>query len=249
MHTRSTSVREFAFRSRPGGSATFVRLGLAVVIACAPVPGALAQGTQAPPQNTRQQRQTEGQPQPTPARLIVPIAGTLESAEGATSAAPTVLEEDVSTPTPLEGDVAPAVTGSFSIQRFARTTAGGVAAVGVLTLSITDSASNTGRSSAIVTRGALPLATGGETATPDERSQVSPLALAQGCETLSLVLGQVKLDLPGRAIQLDEVNVDLVQRSGDRLAPAMCQAARLIQGAAPPAELVKALNTLLDTIG
>jgi hypothetical protein len=251
MRTGSTSVREFAFRSRSGGSATFVRVGLAVAIASAPVTGALAQGTQAPLRNNQQQRQTEGQPQPTPARLIVPITGTLATAETATSAAPTALEREaapaVAMPTALEGDVAPAVTGSFAIQRFARTTAGGVAAVGVLTLSITDSASSGGRT--IITRGVLPLARGGDTPTLEEQAPASPPTLAQGCETLSLVLGRVNLDLPGRAIQLDEVHVDLVQGPGDRLGTVMCEVAGLLGGTAPPAELVKALNTLLDMIG
>jgi hypothetical protein len=84
-------------------------------------------------------------------------------------------------------------------------------------------------------------------ATPDQQAQASPPTL--GCETLSLMLGRVNLDLPGRAIQLDEVHVDLVQGPGDRQGSVMCEVAGLVGGTAPPAELVKALNTLLDMMG
>ena len=95
----------------------------------------------------------------------------------------------------------------------------------------------------------MPLATGGDTPTLDGQSRATPPTLAQGCETLSLVLGRVSLDLPGRAVQLDDVNVDLVQGADDRLGTGMCEVAGLIDRAAPPAELVKALNTLLDMMG
>ena len=144
------------------------------------------------------------------------------------------------------------MTGTFSIQRFARTTDGLVAAVGLLTLSVPDPASPDSAPSAartIVTPGALPLATGGDTPTPDDQPQGSTRAVAQGCETLSLVLGQVDLDLPGRAIQLDEVKVDLVPGAGDRLGTQLCEVAGVVEGAAPSAELVRTLNALLDTMG
>jgi hypothetical protein len=240
MHTRTTSVLEFA-SPRRSRSAIVARVGLAVAIACVPVTGAFAQKTQAPSPNNQQQGQAEGQGRPT-GRLIVPVTGTLGTA--AAPAKPTAA---------VEADITPAVTGSFAIQRFAQTTEGGVAAVGTLTLSFTDPASNKART--VITQGTMPLDRGNDTGTPDKQPQpggVSPQAsspaTAQGCETMSLLLGGVALDLPGHAIQLDDANVDLVPSAGERQGTPLCDVAGPMDGA-PPAELVKALNTLLDTMG
>jgi hypothetical protein len=169
----------------------------------------------------------------------VPVTGTLGTASSSTPTAA------------LEADIAPAVTGSFAIQRFARTTDGGVAAVGTLTLSFTDPASNKLRT--VITQGAMPLGRGG--GTPDEKPQpagVKPQApspaIAQGCETTSLLLGGVDLDLPGRAIKLDDANVDLVPSASEQQGTPLCGVAGLMDGTRP-AELVKALNSFLDTMG
>jgi len=251
MHTGSTSVLEFASRIRACGCATFVRVGLAAAIAGAPAAGALAQGTQAPRNN--QQRQTEGQRQPTPGRLVIPITGRLAAAATPTTPTPT--------PTAPEAEAAstPTVTGSFSIQRFARTTEGAVAAVGTLTLSFPDPTSTAART--IITQAVMPLATSGDTAAPgDPETQPQPIgatpqaslpATPQGCDTLSLVLGSIELELLGLAVQLDEVNVDFAVMNGasTQLGNLLCDVTGLIDGAAPPAELVQTLNRLLDTIG
>jgi hypothetical protein len=201
--------------------------------------GAFAQQAQAPSRNNQQQSQAEGQRRPT-GRLIVPVTGTLGTAA---PAKPTGA---------VEAAITPAVTGSFAIQRFARTTEGGVAAVGTLTLSFTDSASNKART--VITQGAMRLDRGDDTGTPAKQQpggvspQASPPATAQGCETTSLLLGGVALDLPGLAIKLDDANVDLVPSAGEQQGTPLCDVAGLMTGA-PPAELVKALNTLLDTMG
>lgn len=217
------------------GTTSVTRVGLAVAIACVPITGAFAQATQAPSPNNQQQRQATGQRQPA-GRLIVPVTGSLGTTP---AAAPTAA---------VEADIAPAVTGSFEIQRFARTTDGGVAAVGTLTLSFTDPASNKART--VITPGAMPLDRGGDAQAQPAgvRPQASSPALAQGCETTSLLLGGVDLDLPGRAIKIDAANVDLVPGPGERQGTALCGVAGLMDGA-PPAELVKALNSLLDTMG
>jgi hypothetical protein len=228
MHTGSTSVLAFPSRTRSVGCAMIVRVGLAAAVACAPVTAALAQGTQAPRNN--QQRQTESQRQPAPGRLIVPVSATLGTATTPTT--PTA-EDAASTPTST-------VTGSFSIQRFARTTEEAVAAVGTLTLSFEDPTSNAPRT--IVTQVAMPLARSSDTTAP---------ATSAACETLSLVLGPLDVNLLAVDVHLEEVNVDLtvVQGAGERLGNLLCDATRLIDRAAAPAELVKTLNTLLDTIG
>jgi hypothetical protein len=241
MHTGSTSVLKFASRIQACGCATVVRVGVVAAIAGAPAADALAQGTQAPPNN--QQRQTEGLRKPTPGRLIIPITGRLGA---------------VATPTAAEGeaDSTPSVTGSFSIQRFARTTEGAVAAVGTLTLSFTDPTSNAGRT--IVTEVAMPLA---KAAPGDRDNQPQPIGATpqaslsitpQACETLSLVLGSIELDLLGQAVQLDQVNVDFaatMKGASAQLGTLLCDVTDLMERAAPPAELVQTLNRLLDTIG
>lgn len=217
-------------------SPTLVRIGLAAAIACAPVTAALAQGTQ-PPRNNQQR-------QPTPGRLSVPVSGTL-----GVPATPT-------TPAP-QGEVTAAadVTGSFSIQRFARTTEDAVAAAGTLTLSFTDPSSNSLRT--IVTQIALPLGKA-SAAAPESlpgpiaaNARGSTAATTQACETLNLALGPLDVSLLGMAVHLDQVNLDLtvVPGASERLGKLLCDVSGLIGGTADPAEVANTLNTLLDMIG
>jgi hypothetical protein len=198
------------------------------------VTGALAQGTGPQAQPNNQQRQTEGQRLATPGRLVVPVTGTVGTA-----------------PTAAEGEAAatPEVTGTFAIQRFARTTEDSVAAVGTLTLNLTDPATNAART--IITQVAMPLAKPGDTTVPVGTAAQPQLTGATACGTLSMVLGPLELTLLGLSFQLNEVNVDfaVVAGTGERLGNLLCEVTSLIEGSARPAELVNRLNTLLDTIG
>ena len=248
MHTGTTSVRKRASRKEFRSPAIFVRVGLAAALACAPVTGALAQGMQRSSGNNNQERQTAGRRQPTPGRLLVPLTGTLQTAAPPTQAVeghtpPT----DVPTPTALEDTPVPTVTGTFSVQRFAPTTDGRVAAVGTMTLSFLEPESNVART--VITQGAMPLAAGADTATPGDQPQARQPAVAQDCETLSLMLGGVDVDLPGRPLQLADVNLEFVQGFDPVQAGLLCEASSLIGQAAPPSELVRTLNAFLDTIG
>jgi hypothetical protein len=158
-------------------------------------------------------------------------------------------------------DVAPIpdVTGTFSIRRFARTTNDAVAAVGTLTISLTDPASNAART--IVTELALPIARAGDAATPGAPpAQPQPIgptpqafaaAETSTCETLSLVLGPLQVDVLGTAVQLNEANVDVIAVPGasERFKNRLCGLTALMDGAAPRAEVVRMLNRLLDTLG
>jgi len=154
-------------------------------------------------------------------------------------------------PTAPEGEAAatPEVTGSFAIQRFARTTEDSVAAAGTLTLSLTDPATNAART--IITQVAMPVAKSGDTTVPTGTAgQPQPIG-ETACGTLSMVLGPLELTLLGLSFQLNEVNVDVavVAGTGERLGNLLCEVTSLIDGSARPAELVNRLNTLLDTIG
>jgi hypothetical protein len=138
-----------------------------------------------------------------------------------------------------------------------------VAAVGILTLSVTDPASNAART--IVTQAAMPVALSGDEATPptprpvepqrttatsslNANSRVASADSAQGCETLSLVLGPVDLDLLGMTVQLDQMNVDFISRSSGQ-GIVMCGPTGVINGGVKPAEQMKILNMLLDAVG
>jgi hypothetical protein len=241
---------------------TFVRVGLAAAITCAPATAALAQsaqgaqsrqGTGSSPQGQQQtgntpQGQTEGQRRPAPGRLVVPVTGTLQTA--ATPGAPAT-PPAAGTPSGAESAVsaAPTVDGTFAIQRFARTTEDAVAAVGTLTLTLVDP--ETAASRTVVTQVAMPLATSGETAPAPAPASTRQAVTVRACETLTLALGPVALELPGAAVELAGANVDLtvVPGTGDRLGGVLCEVADLLDRSAPPAQLAATLNRLLDVLG
>jgi hypothetical protein len=146
--------------------------------------------------------------------------------------------------------VVPDVLGSFSIQRFARTTDGGVAAVGTLTVNLVDPASAMPRT--IVTQVAMPVTRSGDAAALGGiTSQASSPASARACETLSLTLESIELELLGMAIQLDQVNVDftVVPGTSARLGVVLCGATGLMDSGVNPVERTNILNSLLETIG
>jgi hypothetical protein len=241
MHTESTSVLAFAPRSRSWQhrrAATCVRVGLAVAIACAPVTVALAQSPQnaKSPQtsSTTQTRQNAGQRQAAPGRLVVPVSATLAGAE-----------------TPSVEAGTSAVTGTFAIQRFARTTDDAVAAVGTLTLTVTDASTTSTR--AIITQAAMPVARSTGIATPAPAVTASPSTgpTTTACETVRLVLDAIEIAPMGVAVEIARVNVDVTALPGvgERLPTLLCEVANQISGTTAPAELVTTLNGLLDMLG
>jgi len=257
-------------------------------LVCALATGAHAQRGDAP--RSTQQQQAQGLRQASSGRLIIPVTGTLTTPETPTPPTepttppetppttppptpdPTTPSEPPQTPsaepptipTPTTpGTVADAtsqVTGSFSIRRFSQTTTGEVAAVGMLTMSLTDPASGATRT--IVTQAVLPVVgASDDSSSPSTPAPVTPttarssVALgtdataAQGCDTLSLTLGSVDLELLGMGVRLDQVNVDFVSRSAGRLGVVLCGATSLIDRGVSPEERMRVLNTLLDAVG
>jgi hypothetical protein len=211
-----------------------VTLGLAAAIACAPATAALAQGSRT--QTTANAtKQIDGQRQFTPGRLVVPVTGTLASAAAPSAEA-------------AQERAAGAVTGSFAIQRFARTTEDAVAAVGTLTLTFTDQTTSASRT--IVTQAALPLTRSTEIATPAPSGEPAAPA-TRACETLRLVLGSIEVAPLGVAVQIDRVNVDVTALPGlgERLSGLLCEVTSQITGTARPVDLVNTLNALLDLLG
>ena len=132
---------------------------------CVLATGAHAQ--RADVQRSTQQQQAQVLRRATPGGLIIPITGSLatttspttptepttaSSAESLTTSTPTTTDSDV--------DLTEQVTGSFSIRRFAQTTTGQVAAVGIMIVSLMDPSSGAGRT--IVTEVAIPVVPSGD---------------------------------------------------------------------------------------
>jgi hypothetical protein len=238
MLTRSTSVPAFLSMrpQRRRRLAACINVGLAIAVACAPATAALAHGTQTSGPN--QQRQTAGQRQATPGRLTVPVTGTFGSTDA-----------------PAADSAATAVTGTFAIQRFARTAENTVAAVGTLTLTFTDTSTSATRT--IITQAAMPLARSTDAPAPASApaadrpatSALSPTTTA--CETLRLVLDSIAIAPLGVSLQIERVNVDLTATPGvgERLPALLCEVASQLEGTTAPAEVVNTLNTLLDMLG
>jgi hypothetical protein len=278
MKTGNTSALEFVSCKNSRRYRAVVGVVAVMTIAFAPNVGALAQGTHA----ARNTREFDAQRQSSLARLIVPVTGTVETATPTPPAEPpTTPTEPPATPTeppstPTEPPTtptappttptttgqtvaAPDVTGSFAIRRFARTTDDAVAAVGTLTISLTDPASNAVRT--IVTELAVPIARSEDSAAPSvpdaptqpigSTSRALASADASPCGTLSLVLGPLQLDVLGNVVQLNESNVDViaVPGAGERLKNRLCGVTALMDAAATSAEVVRMLNRLLDTLG
>jgi hypothetical protein len=267
MHNGSTSSLTPASRTRSSGFTTLVRLMLASGIVHILATVALAQGTQSPA--TPQQPEVRALRQPA-GRLIVPVTGTMDvssipsaPAEQVPPAPPIGSSTAAPPPTAPDADQASTgqVTGSFSIQRFASTTDGAVAAVGTMTVSFFDPSSGTART--IVTRTLVPVALPGDASTPgrpgiepqpngaNAQTQPGASAAQPGCEALSLILQPLQLGLMGRQVLLDQVNVDftVAPESNSQLGIALCGIAGLVQNSASPAERVKLLNSLLNSVG
>jgi hypothetical protein len=248
MSIGSTSI---PVRPRSTRTAACIRIGLAATIACAPVTAVLAQSaptrstqardartssTPTPTTGGNQTRQTDGQRQLTPGRLVVPVTGTLGTATAGTGGGAEVAAETVN--------------GTFAVQRFARTTEDAVAAVGTLTLTFTDQETKALRT--IVTQAAMPVTRSAES-TPGTGSNEPPATTsnARACQTLRLTLGPIEIAPIGVAVQIDRTTVDITALPGlgERLAEALCSATSQIGGAARPAELLSTLNALLDMLG
>jgi hypothetical protein len=118
-------------------------------------------------------------------------------------------------------------TGTFTLQRFV-TTAEGVAAVGRLIGTVTDTA--TGLSRSIVRNVVLPVAIGDAT-----------------CQILHLELGPLDLNLLGLQIDLSQIVLDITAEpgAGNLLGNLLCSIAGLLDN---PGGLAKVLNQILSIL-
>ncbi len=166
---------------------------------------------------------------------MVPVTGTLAGAEAETP------------------EVANAASGTFAIQRFARTPDDAVAAVGTLTLTFTHKSTDSTRT--IITQAAMPLARSVEGATPAPAAtgttSTSTSPATPACEAVRLVLDAITITPLGVAVNIERANVDVtaLPGTGERLASLVCELTSQINGTQAPAELVNSLNALLDMLG
>jgi hypothetical protein len=206
---------------------TLLRLALAAALAITPVTATLAQSR--PDDRAEQQSRRAGS-------LAVPVSGTVRPE--------------------ANPEVASPLTGTFTIQRFAKQD-DAVVAIGTLTASFTDPLTNTART--VVTQAALPFdrqASGSQAAAAAAEASDLPArgpAVAQqaACDILNLVLGPLDLNLLGLRVQLNQVVLDItaVPGSGNLLGNLLCAVAGLLDGPGPLARLVALLNELLAVLG
>ena len=152
--------------------------------------------------------------------LIAPATQNLVHAQGAGS--------NASLEIPVTGTVpGGAFEGTFDLRRFVRTE-DGVAAVGVLTGTLTNSA---GQTTSIV------------------RAVTLPVAVTQAtCDILHLDLGPLSLNLLGLQVDLSRIVLDITAESGagNLLGNLLCAVAGLLDD---PSGLARILNQILDIIG
>ena len=146
--------------------------------------------------------------------LTVPVVGTA-TVPGTTTANP--------------------LAGTVTITQFAVRN-GELVALGTLTATVTDTATQTVRN--IATSVAMPVTASGSGG-------------AAACDILHLVLGPLHLDLLGLVIDLNQVELDIVAQPGpgNLLGNLLCAIVGLLDPPGPLAQLAQLLNQLLALLG
>ena len=122
--------------------------------------------------------------------------------------------------------------GTYTITRFAKTSGGGLNAIGTLSGTVTDALGNT-------------------IATVTNQAVAVPVTQAAGsCNILDLTLGPLHLDLLGLIIDLNQVHLTITaQQGGGLLGDLLCAVANLLNGGNPLGSLANLLNQILGALG
>ena len=159
----------------------------------------------------------------------VPITGTVTAADGAVQA----------------------VTGTFNIQRFARSQRT-IYAVGTVVTSL-PGATPGSAARTVVTQVSLPLVMPGTTEAAGEANAaaVGDVTALAACDILNLVLGPLDLNLLGLEVHLNQVVLDIVAQSGagNLLGNLLCAVAGLLDGGGALGQVVNLLNSILAILG
>ena len=156
----------------------------------------------------------------------VPISGTATAADGTVQA----------------------ITGTFTIQRFARSQRQ-IYAVGTVVGSIASATPGTAART-FVTQVSLPLVMPSDNPTASAAAPDAVTALAT-CDILNLVLGPLDLNLLGLEVHLNQVILDLVgvTGAGNLLGNLLCAVTGLLDGGGPLGQIVTLLNSILAILG
>ena len=130
--------------------------------------------------------------------------------------------------------------GTFTIDRFVPTSAGTVAAVGLLKGTVTDGA--TGAKSTVVKNVAWSVASG---------TQARAITQQATCDILNLVLGPLHLDLLGLVIDLNQVVLNITGETGagNLLGNLLCAITGILDSPSLLDQLARLLNQLLGLLG
>ena len=132
--------------------------------------------------------------------------------------------------------------GTFTIQKFAETGDGGIAAIGVLTGVVRSGTTTVG---SIVKNIAMPVAL------PNTAGRAVSIEQLVSCSILHLDLGPLTLNLLGLQIDLSEVVLDItaIPGAGNLLGNLLCGIAGLLDTGGPLSGVVALLNQLLGSLG
>lgn len=132
--------------------------------------------------------------------------------------------------------------GTFTIQKFAETGDGGIAAIGVLTGVVRSGTTTVG---SIVKNIAMPVVL------PNAAGRAVSIQQVATCSILHLDLGPLTLNLLGLQIDLSQVVLDItaIPGAGNLLGNLLCAIAGLLDGSGQLSQIVAALNQLLTALG
>jgi hypothetical protein len=143
------------------------------------------------------------------------------------------------------------VTGTFTIQRFARVEEQ-IFAVGTVVGTLT-SATPGSSARTFVTQVAMPIVRPDANAAPSAGPSAAPgdVTAMEVCNILNLVLGPLDLNLLGLEVHLNQVILDIVAvtGAGNLLGNLLCAIVGLLDGGGAAAQIVTLLNQLLAVLG
>ncbi len=179
---------------------------------------------------------------------VLPVTSSVAQAQG-------VVNRGFSVPisgtaTAADGTVQ-AVTGTFTIQRFARSQRT-IYAIGSVVASL-PGATPGSAARTVVTQVSLPLVMPGTDAAAAgaNAAAIGDVNALATCDVLNLVLGPLDLNLLGLEVHLNQVILDIVAVSGagNLLGNLLCAVTNLLNGGVALGQIVNLLNSILAILG
>jgi hypothetical protein len=179
---------------------------------------------------------------------LLPVTSSVAQAQGVVNRGFSVPVTGTASPEGVADGPVQAVSGTFTIQRFARS-GDEIVAVGTLVGTVASAVPGE-PARTFVTRVAVPLVR------PDNSSSApsaapSDITILATCDILNLVLGPLDLNLLGLRVQLNQVVLDItaVTGAGNLLGNLLCAITNLLNGGGPLGQVIGLLNSLLAILG